>query len=74
MFQPLIFEGKLLVLQSVIDPTCLVILDILEKKPEDFLECHLGWGHEKALASALFTALLGTSMGVTFLKFGAGSW
>jgi len=29
----------------------------------DFLECHLGWGHEKALASALFTALLGTSMG-----------
>ena len=24
------------------------------KKPEDFLECHLGWGHEKALASALF--------------------
>lgn len=29
----------------------------------DFLQCHLGWGHEKALASALFTALLGTSMG-----------
>lgn len=29
----------------------------------DFLECHLGWGHEKALVSALVTALLGTSMG-----------
>eukprot|EP00913_Durusdinium_trenchii_P018943 g17801.t1 len=47
----------------------------------DFLQCHLGWGHEKALASALFTALLGTSMGAlsTTLaafaaKIGAQAW
>lgn len=33
---------------------------------EDFLQCHLSWGREKALASALFTALLGTSMGATW--------
>ena len=32
---------------------------------EDFLECHLEWGHEKALVAALVTALLGTSMGAT---------
>ena len=36
---------------------------------QDFLQCHLGWGHEKALASGLFTALLGTSIGATWPNF-----
>ena len=70
MFQPLIFEGYIDIYVSFTE--CFFSPHFPchpgyfgEKNAEDFLECHLGWGHEKALASALFTALLGTSMGVT---------
>lgn len=68
MFQPLIFEGKLLVLQSVIDPTCLVILDILEKKTWGFFRVSPRLGPWEGLSLCSFHCIARNIHGSDFLE------